>query len=264
MALSRAYNRRLSRRIVACSFLSSRKRNLYVEGYRLAPGGENGGIWDRMVELWKDPITERHEPQKLLHSFHTDDDLHPWQVVADSKYGGKSTASISISGDGSAVFEGHISTDVGGELKKSGFCGIRHAGRDTATNLAYYDAFVLRVRPDAHRYFFNVDTTNAFVDGFYQSMFQVPGATPLCAHVREHVCAYACVCARACECRSVVFNPVGTVSGGGRQSNCSHTSIAHLPITMGDRFQRKEGQWQHGGKSRCRSQNSNGRVKVSC
>ena len=84
---------------------------------------------------------------------------------------------------------------MGGELKKSGFCGIRHSGRMCNTSLAYYDAFVLRavpirltsaaaemmlfpclagVKSDRRLYLFNVGTEGQFVDGLYQSGFQKP------------------------------------------------------------------------------------------
>ena len=118
--------------------------------------------------VWKDPITEYHDPTKMLHQFHTAQDLAQWDIIVDSTYGGmcavdpasavpsraalktrrmagSSEATLTLSPDGKAVFEGTLSTKINGDvLKKSGFCGIRCNGRQSDTNLAYYNALVIR------------------------------------------------------------------------------------------------------------------------
>ena len=134
----------------------------------------------RLVDVVKDPITEVHEPVKLIHTFRSEEDLAPWELVLDRPYGGASDATLSMGQDGFGVFEGTISDDLGSSqvLKKSGFCGIRYTGRPQDTNLAYYDAFMLRVRADERLYLFNVGTTATWVDGLYQSAFQRPADAP--------------------------------------------------------------------------------------
>eukprot|EP01043_Picozoa_sp_COSAG02_P007191 COSAG02_NODE_212_length_28729_cov_45.980196_2_plen_232_part_00 len=130
----------------------------------------------RVVDVVKDPLTEVHEPVKLIHTFRSEEDLAPWELVLDRTYGGASEASLSMGPNGFGVFEGTINDDIGGSqvLKRGGFCGIRYAGRTKDTNLGYYDAFMLRVRADDRLYLFNVGSAGAWTDGLYQSAFQRP------------------------------------------------------------------------------------------
>lgn len=134
----------------------------------------------QVLETVKDPITEVHAPVKLIHTFHSEADLEPWELVLDRTYGGSSEASLSMGPDGYGVFEGVISDDLGASqvLKRSGFCGIRYTGRPEDTMLGYYDAFLLRVKADDRMYLLNAGTTAAWVDGLYQSAFQRPAKAP--------------------------------------------------------------------------------------
>ena len=136
-------------------------------------------MFARLADVWKDPITEAHPPSKLIHTFRSEQDLAPWELILDKAYGGASDATLTLSAEGTGIFQGIISDDITGssELKKSGFCGIRYSGRKEHTNLAYYDAFMLRVRSDERLYLFNVGSTATWVDGLYQSAFQRPAGT---------------------------------------------------------------------------------------
>ena len=54
----------------------------------------------RLVDVVKDPITEVHEPVKLIHTFRSEEDLAPWELVLDRTYGGASDA---LSGAGTVA-----------------------------------------------------------------------------------------------------------------------------------------------------------------
>ena len=61
----------------------------------------------QFLEVWKNPtnpITERHDAFKLLHSLRTREEVGMWEVVVDSTFGGSSEAVLEMGQAGTAVF----------------------------------------------------------------------------------------------------------------------------------------------------------------
>ena len=88
------------------------------------------------------------EPQideKVLYDFSTDETTGRWAIVNDGVMGGLSQSGLTLSGEGTAIFQGTLSLENYG-----GFASVRTVPQ--AYNLGGYEGLSLRVRGDGRRY----------------------------------------------------------------------------------------------------------------
>lgn len=100
---------------------------------------------------------------KILFDFTATTNSPAWHIVNDDMMGGVSTSRFEISTNG-AVFSGAVSLENNGGFASVRSSPVRH-------NLAGFDAFVIRVRGDGHRYKFTVRTEAGFDTPIYQCAF---------------------------------------------------------------------------------------------
>ena len=100
---------------------------------------------------------------KILFDFATATNSSAWQIVNDDVMGGVSTSRFEVFTNG-AVFSGAVSLENNG-----GFASVRSS--PVRRNLIGFDAFVIRVRGDGHRYKFTVRTETGFGTPMYQCAF---------------------------------------------------------------------------------------------
>jgi monofunctional biosynthetic peptidoglycan transglycosylase len=100
---------------------------------------------------------------KILFDFATATNSSAWQIVNDDVMGGVSTSRFEVFTNG-AVFSGAVSLENNG-----GFASVRSS--PVRRNLIGFDAFVIRVRGDGHRYKFTVRTETGFDTPIYQCAF---------------------------------------------------------------------------------------------
>jgi len=100
---------------------------------------------------------------KILFDFTTATNLPAWQIVNDDVMGGVSKSRFEVLTN-AAVFSGVLSRENNG-----GFASVRSS--PVRQNLANFEALVVRVRGDGHRYKFTVRTEAGFDTPIYQSSF---------------------------------------------------------------------------------------------
>ena len=100
---------------------------------------------------------------KFIFNFQTITNPAAWQVVNDGVMGGVSTSDFRLT-NGAAVFQGEVSLANNG-----GFASVRSL--PASHELAGYDAFVIRVFGDGHRYKFTARMDQSFDSAIYQTSF---------------------------------------------------------------------------------------------
>ncbi|WGK63930.1 CIA30 family protein [Croceiramulus getboli] len=103
---------------------------------------------------------------QLLYDFNASSDIKDWNIVNDTVMGGRSNSDISLTSDGHALFEGHVSLANNG-----GFCSIQYDVAPTAVKDNKH--VVIRLKGDGKDYQFRIkgdrDTYYSYIATFATS-----------------------------------------------------------------------------------------------
>jgi monofunctional biosynthetic peptidoglycan transglycosylase len=108
---------------------------------------------------------EARQMEQLITDFTGPEDFRGWMAVNDTVMGGVSRSAIRPSGQGTALFEGHLSLDNGG-----GFASVRTL--PAHHDLAGFAGISLRVRGDGRSYRLRLRADSRFDGVAYQARFE--------------------------------------------------------------------------------------------
>ncbi|XP_056642184.1 complex I intermediate-associated protein 30, mitochondrial [Diorhabda sublineata] len=127
------------------------------------------------IKLWTEEVKERFENDPILifrpgevdvkWRFGDEESLKKWNVTCDSDNGeGYSSASLSLTPQGKALFAGNLSMRVpkDGRVKRAGYCNMRthrirkSFKRDAHLDWSTYNMLVMKVRGDGRSYLLNI------------------------------------------------------------------------------------------------------------
>jgi hypothetical protein len=109
--------------------------------------------------------TDMTNHTKPLYDFSDPRAVHEWTAIDDVVMGGVSSSRMADSGDGTAVFEGHVSLENNG-----GFASVR--SRPGEWDLRSFGGIAIRCRGDGRRYKLNLKTDGALDGILYRVAFE--------------------------------------------------------------------------------------------